>query len=133
GRRDAQPPTPARPPVDPAPLAELADPGNDPVRDPRERERSLVAEPLAKPREVAPVAMHEPAVAAARTSAALVRLEHDDAQVGVTLLQRERRPEARVAAADDRDVGLCVTVERRGRLRVTPLGGERLLQPPDQT
>jgi hypothetical protein len=72
----------------------------------------------------------EAAVPPARPAAALVRLEHDDVERRIALLQRERRPEPRVAAADDRDVGFGVTVERRRRLAAEPRG-ERFLQPPD--
>src|SRR5207244_4572877 len=43
--------------------------------------------------------------------------------------QGERRPEARVAAADDRDIGLGVAFERRRRLGLS-LRGEGFLQPP---
>jgi hypothetical protein len=77
--------------------------------------------------------VHEAAVPAARPPAAFVRLEHDDAQVRIALLQRERRPEARVAAADDRDVGIGIALQRRCRFRLTAFGGERLLEPPNGT
>jgi len=108
-------------------LAERAHPGNDRLGDPRDLERALVAELLLQARQVAPVAVDEAAVAAARAEPALVRLEKDDVETRVALLQREGRPEAGVAAPDDRDVGLGVTLERRRGLY-----GIRLLEPPDR-
>jgi hypothetical protein len=72
----------------------------------------------------------EPSVAPARAAAALVGLEDYDVEPGLAFLQRERGPEPRVAAADDRDVGLGVTLERRRGLAVEACG-ERLLEPPD--
>ena len=107
-------------------LAERADPGNDRLGDPRDLERASVAELLLQARQVAPVAMDEAAVAAARAESALVGLEEDDVETRLARLQRERRPEAGVAAADDRDIGVGVTLERRRRLY-----GIRLLEPPD--
>jgi hypothetical protein len=68
----------------------------------------------------------EPAVAAARAEAALLRLEQDDVEIRIALLQGKRRPEARVAAADDRDVGLGVPLQRR-----RALNRAGLLEPPD--
>ena len=79
---------------------------------------------------MAPIAVQEAAVPPARAAAALVGLEYDDVERRVALHQRERGPEARVATADNRDVGLSVALERRGRLRAEP-GGERFLQPPN--
>jgi hypothetical protein len=79
---------------------------------------------------MAPVAVAEAAVAPARAVAALVRLEDDDVEAGLAFLQCERRPETRVAAADDRDVGLGVTLERRRRL-AAEAGGQRLFEPPN--
>jgi len=72
----------------------------------------------------------EAAVAPARAAAALVCLEDDDVEPGLAFLQRERGPEPCVAAADDRDVGLGVTLERRRRL-AAEAGGQRLFEPPD--
>jgi hypothetical protein len=74
--------------------------------------------------------VEEAAVAPARAAAALVGLEDDDVEPGLAFLQRERGPEPRVAPADDRDVGLGVTLERRRRLAAKACG-ERLLEPPD--
>jgi hypothetical protein len=68
----------------------------------------------------------EATVAAAGAEPALVGLEEDDVEARIALLQRERRPEAGVAAADDRDVGLGITLERRRRF-----DRARLVEPPD--
>jgi hypothetical protein len=62
---------------------------------------------------MAPVPVTEAAVAPARPTAALVGLEDDDVEPGLVLLQCECGPEPRVAATDDRDVGLGLTFERR--------------------
>jgi hypothetical protein len=72
----------------------------------------------------------EAAVAPARAAAALVGLEHDDVEPGLAFLQRERGPESRVAATDDRDVGLGVTFERWRRL-AAEASGQRLFEPPN--
>ncbi|MGZ4256286.1 MAG: hypothetical protein ACXVRE_00795 [Gaiellaceae bacterium] len=48
----------------------------------------------------------------------------------IALHQGKRRPEPRVAAADDRDVGLDVTLQRRRRL-AAETRGQRLFEPPD--
>jgi len=72
----------------------------------------------------------EAAVAPARSPPAVVGLEDDDVEPGLAFLQGERGPETRVAAADDRDVGLGVTFERRRRI-AAEARGERLLEPPD--
>jgi hypothetical protein len=79
---------------------------------------------------MAPVTVAEATVAPARAAATLVGLEDDDLQPGLSFLQRERGPEARVPPADDRDVGLGLTLERRRRL-AAEARGERLLEPPD--
>jgi len=71
----------------------------------------------------------ESAVAAARAAPTLAGLEQDDVERRLALLQGKRRPEPGVAAADDRDVGVGVAVERRRRPSAEP-GGERLLDPP---
>jgi hypothetical protein len=107
-------------------LAELPDSGDDPVGRPGDLERALIAELVAKTRQVAPVAVDEAAVAAARAAPALVRLEEDDVEARVALLQRERRPEPGIAAANDRNVGFGVTLQRRRRLFCA-----RLLEPPN--
>jgi hypothetical protein len=85
-----------------------------------------VSELVAQARQVAPVTVDKAAVTAARAEPALLRLEEDDIEPRLALLQRERGPEACVAAADDRDVGLGVTLERRRR--VDRVG---LVKPPD--
>src|SRR5262249_54039113 len=100
-----------------------------PLRGASDVDCALVAEPLPQPRQMAPVAVAEAAVAATRAAAALLGLEHDDVEPGVAVLQRERGPETGVPAADDRDVGLGVTLERRRGLATEPRR-ERLSQPP---
>ncbi len=55
-----------------------------------------------------------------------VALEHDDVGAGIALLEPDRRPQADVAAADDRDVGVGGAPQRRGRRR-----DRRLLPPQD--
>jgi hypothetical protein len=57
-----------------------------------------------------------------------VFLEHDDVERRIALDQRERRPEPGEAAADDRDVGLRVARQRRGRI-----DRPGLFEPPDAT
>ena len=69
------------------------------------------------PGERRPVAVEEAAVAPARPVPADLRLEQRDAQLGRALPQRQRRPEPRVAAADDRNVGDRVPA-RAGRRRL---------------
>jgi hypothetical protein len=107
-------------------FAEGAHPRDDRLGGPGDLERALVAELVAQAREVAPVAVDEAAVAAARAEPALLSLEEDDVEARLALLQRKRGPEAGVAAADDRDVGLGVTGERRRRL-----DGIGRIEPPD--
>jgi hypothetical protein len=97
-------------------LAEVANPRDDAVARTCDRQRAFVAEALAQSRQVAPVAVDEAAVSPARPEAALLCFEHDHRQVRVALLQGQRRPEPGVAAADDRDVGLELALERRRRL-----------------
>ena len=96
-----------------------------PVRRPRDRESPLGAEHVAKAGEARPVAVEEAAVPPARPDPATRRLEHDHVERRVTPLQLDRGPETREAAADDRDVGGRVAVER-GLLGI----GRRLLEPP---
>src|SRR2546430_17501867 len=67
------------------------------------------------------------AVAPAGAAAADVTLDEDDVERRLELLQPERGPQARVAAADDADVGALVARQRR-RVLLTGLG-ERLVQP----
>jgi hypothetical protein len=74
--------------------------------------------------------VNEAAVPPTRAAAALLRLEQDDVEPRLAVPQCKRRPEARVAAADDRDVCLRVTLERRRGL-AAEASGERFLEPPD--
>ena len=110
-------------------LCERAHARNDRLRRAREPHRVVVAEHGARRRERRPVAVEKTTVSPARPCAADVRLEQRDAQVGIALVQRERRPEAGVATADDRDVGRRFSGERGSRLGAV-LGRERLLEPP---
>src|SRR5581483_6959821 len=94
-------------------------------RGARDRERALVAEPSAQPAERRPERLEEAAVAPARAEAAELRLDEGHLERRAPLLQRQRRPQARVAAADDRHVG----VDRPGE-RLPRWVGRRLLEPP---
>ena len=76
--------------------------------------------------ELGPPGEHEAAVAPARAAAADVLLEHDDVAGRLALLDADRRPEAGVAAAHDRDVGAGGALERRGGGLVRR---ERLVEP----
>ena len=102
---------------------------HDRLTRPAQTHGFLVAEQRQERRERCPVPVQEAAVASARPVAADLGLEERHPQAGGALAQRERGPEARVPAADDRDVRRRVPRERRPRFRI-PLGGERLLQPP---
>ena len=97
---------------------ERADARDDPVAGRAEAKRRLVAEEVAERRQVRPVPVAEAAVPAARPPAAELRLEQRDARWIGKRAQRERRPEAREPAADDRDVDLEVAVERRRAVAV---------------
>ena len=95
--------------------------------DRREREpHGLVgsADLLQRP-ELRPPAEHEATVPAARSSTAHVGLDEDDVQRWIVLLQSDRGPEAREAAADDADVGALLALESRRVLG----SDERLLEP----
>ena len=92
----------------------------------RQRERALGAAQLHERAELGPPGDREAAVAAARAAAADVLLEHDDIARRLPLLDADRRPEAGVAAAHDRDVGARGALERRGGGLV---GRERLVEP----
>ena len=60
-------------------------------------------------RQVLPPPVHEPAVAPARSAAADVLLEQHDARAGHPLAEEVGGPHPRVAAADDRDLGVDLT------------------------
>ena len=120
------------PSVDPVlsrPRSERADRRVEGTRRPQ---RLDFAELVDQARQLVPPAGDEPAVAPGRPRAAQVLLDHDDRGRGLELADPERRPEAGVAAAEDRHVEPGTTGERRrrdvGRQRVR-LGGERLAQP----
>src|SRR6185312_13144368 len=113
--------------VDPVRLAERADLLHGLVARPGEPDALLLAEHLDQRLELRPPREHEPAVAAAGAAAADVRLDDDDVEVGLALLQVEGRPQAGVAAADDDDVG---PLRALGRWRVAArLARERLDEP----
>jgi hypothetical protein len=119
----------AQPDVLAARLGERADPRDDLLAGTRERERILLAEQRDEGGDRRPVAVAEAAVAAARAVAADLGLEQRDPELGRTLAQRERRPEAGVAAADDGDVRGRIPFEARRRRRIA-LRRQRLLEPP---
>jgi len=74
--------------------------------------------------------VQEAAVAPARPPAALLGLEHDHLERRIALPQGERGPEPGESAADDRDVGLDVTLERWRGVAAEACGAG-LLQPPN--
>ena len=61
--------------------------------------------------------MYEPAVLPARPGPADGPLDQGDADARVALVERERRPQARVAAAHDRDVDVDAPLQRRSAPR----------------
>src|SRR6266704_2460291 len=78
--------------------------------------------------ELVPPSAREAPVAAARTAAANVLLQHRDAEVRVPLHKPVGGPESRESATDDDDVG--GPVGRKWRTRCSVFGGQRLAQPP---
>ncbi len=110
-------------------LCESAYGRHDPPARLGERQRAVAPEEPPKLAEPAQVAADEAAVSSARPPADDLRLEHGDADPRIALLERERRPESGVPAADDRDVHIEVA-DRRRRLGDVALPGERLVQPP---
>src|SRR5262249_19128719 len=91
--------------------------------------RALRAEQVAELGERGPVALDEAAVPPARAGAAERRLDDRHPGARISLEDREGGPQARVAAADDRDVGRRIARERR-RVYRAALGRECLLEPP---
>src|SRR5581483_382181 len=115
-RRRPQPAVVAEVRVDPVLRAEGADRRHAVGRLLREPQRLLrPAQPLERA-ELRPPRQHEAAVAAARASPADVALDEDDVDGGIELLQAQRGPQSREAAADDADVRPDVALERRGGL-----------------
>ena len=106
--------------------AEAADRLDGSCRGAAEPQRLLGSDDVLELRELRPPGEHEAAVAAARTAAADVALDEHDVERRIVLLERDRGPEARVAAAHDAHVGLLVALEAR---RVLVGAAERLLQP----
>ena len=119
----------AEPDVLAATLGPRPDPRDDLLPRPCELECPLPAEQRQDGRERRPVAVDEASVAAARPVPADLRLKQRHAQLGRALTQRERGPEPRVAAADDRHVRRRVDGES-GRRRRIALRRQRLLEPP---
>ena len=62
-------------------------------------------------------ARHPAAVARRGAEAGALALEHDDVQRGLRALEVVGRPQARVASADDRHVGLRRSLQRRAQRR----------------
>src|SRR4051812_34351877 len=112
--------------VDAVLAAERADLLHRRVGRVRHREPALAAAQLDQRPELGPPGDREAAVATAGAAAADVLLEDDDIARGLALLDADRRPEAGVAAAHDRDVGARGALERRcgGLVR-----GQRLVEP----
>ena len=71
---------------------------------------------FAKALEVLPERVDQPGVTAAWPLAAPVRLEDHNSGLRVPAPQGQRGPEARIAPADDRDIGHNIPIERFGRL-----------------
>ena len=78
--------------------------------------------------ELVPPTAGETAVAPARSAAADVLLQDDDAEIGVGLGQEVSGPQPGESAADDHDVGVDIFGQRRAIGAV--LLGQRLTQPP---
>ena len=95
--------------------------------DPQAEVRAVEADELL---ELVPEAVHEPAVAAARSATADVLLQEHDVQAGIAFLQEPGAPHPRVAAAEDHDVGGRVAHERRGGLSGEAGLHEGFLEPP---
>ena len=104
------------------------------IRSDRRQSSSAAASPISRASrgEVRPVAVQEAAVPPARPPADDLLLEHGDAQRRIALPERERRPEARVAAADDRDVDLG-SPESGRRIVVADLGPPTSATRPDRS
>ncbi len=104
------------PGVDAFGLAERADAAHATLRRPDDLERPLVADAVTEDGEVVPEGRDEATVAPARTVPCKPCLEHDHVGLGRELLELPGRPHPEVAAADDRDVGRSVPLERTSRL-----------------
>jgi adenosylmethionine-8-amino-7-oxononanoate aminotransferase len=107
---------------------ELADPLDRPIRSFGEPQALLGAETLDQVVQLVIPAGDPTAVATAGAETAALALDQDDVEVRSPFAQLDRRPEARIAPADDADVRVQRPRERRtGRL----LGGDRIFEPPD--
>ncbi len=113
--------------VDALALAESAELVDRLRRDAGEPEGLLLSHALDERLDFGPPGEREAAVPPRGAAAADVGLDEGDRDAGLELGEPERRPEARVAAADDADVGLHRLDELfRGD---AVLGGERFLEP----
>ena len=118
----------AVPGIDPLIAGEAADRLDALLTRLAERDRGSITEVVREVLQVAPERVHEPTVAAARAAADEVLLDDRDVDPGIELLQMERAPHPRVAAAEDHDIGREVSSQRRsGLARVV---GQCLSQPP---
>lgn len=111
--------------VDVASARELADGIDRAVGEVAEIDRRRHPMGLAKAIEELPERIDEPRVAPAGAFAAGRSLEEDDPGPGIATANRQCRPEPRISAADDGDVGPELAGEGRGRLDLPRLG-----QPP---
>ncbi len=94
----------------------------------RRGQRRLGAVQLFQRVELIPPGIHEAAVAPGRAAAADVLLEQDDLPLRRALLQVERCPQPRVAAAHDGDIAGAVPQRARQGRRIA-FGRQRLAQP----
>ena len=115
--------------VDPVLRAPLTDAVDDFIGLARDLERGVCVEALGQVGEALPPAVDEAAVASGRPAAADVLLDEHDPRVGAAFADEVGGPHAGVAAADDRDVGIGVGCQDRGRWWIA-FGGQRLAQPP---
>ena len=106
-------------------LRERLDRRDDPLAQPRQRDGAVAPERLQDLGERRPGPVDEAAVPAAGAGAARLRLNEHDAGCRLALLQRQRRPEPRITAADDAEIAGDVAFE--GRRSLDRAG---LVQPP---
>ena len=113
GGRDLEVSGPAKPGVDALLLAPPADARHRLAGGARDLERGRVAESSPKGRKAEPHLVHEAAVTPARPRPAALGLDQHDPRLRLQLRHEPCGPHARVAAPDDRHVGVDVAVERR--------------------
>jgi hypothetical protein len=95
-------------------LAECPDLLDGVLRGLRQPERLVLTDPLDQRGDLRPPREREAPVSPGRPAPADVLLEDDDVRRRLELLDPERRPEPRVAAADDADIRLRVLEELLG-------------------